>query len=151
KPVQLAVLRAILEKWLPPPDAAPAQRPPVDVQLLESLVGDDPAVIEEFLRDFGASARLAQKRIRASCETGNAIAVAAEAHKLKSSARSVGALALGQLCEQMERHGNAASSQALQQLLPRFEAEIGSVCRYLETLETGRAILPESGAKETRQ
>src|SRR5690606_3987468 len=122
-----------------PPDATSAQRPPVDVQMLESLVGDDPAVIEEFLSDFGASARLAQQRIRASCEAGDAIAVAAEAHKLKSSARSVGALALGGLCEQMERHGNAASSQALQKLLPAFEAEIASVCRYLDTLEASRA------------
>ena len=140
KPVQLAVLRAMLDRWLPPaanaagiPDglAASPQRPPVDVSALIALVGDDPAVIDEFLDDFGAAAQLAAGQIRAACGDGDVLAAAAAAHKLKASARSVGALALGDLCEQMERHGNAGRADALAGLLPAFDAEIASVGGYL--------------------
>ena len=54
------------------------------------------------------------------------------AHKLKSSARSVGALALGELCAGMEQAGKACDSEALAVLLPRFEQELASVDRYLD-------------------
>ena len=73
KPVQLAHLKAILQKWLPAPGpthpvqplnpvapvaasvASPAAQKPVEVSILEELVGNDPAVISEFLQDFRTS------------------------------------------------------------------------------------------------
>jgi two-component system sensor histidine kinase/response regulator len=137
KPVQLPMLRHMLEKWLPAGDVELATRErhkPVHVEMLKALVGDDPAVIEEFLRDFGIAAWQAATQIRLSCQAGDAVAVASEAHKLKSSARAVGALALGELCELMESHGNAGRMQALAQLLSRFDAEIGKVGQYLDAL-----------------
>jgi len=54
------------------------------------------------------------------------------AHKLKSSARSVGALALGELCAEMEKSGKAGDMAALAMLLPRFERELASVEGFLE-------------------
>jgi HPt (histidine-containing phosphotransfer) domain-containing protein len=54
------------------------------------------------------------------------------AHKLKSSARSVGALLLGELCEEMERGGKAGDREALVMLLPKFEHELAKVERYLD-------------------
>ena len=112
KPVQLAHLNAILQKWLPvaPPNtqpsptapalpgasppsapappgtpaAAPAPAPtsasatatpskegkPVDVSVLEALVGNDPEVISEFLRDFRASSDRIAVELRSACKLG---------------------------------------------------------------------------------
>ena len=154
KPVQLAHLRAVLHKWLPPPAStellslatpaasatgiapgtAPAGEKPADVSVLEGLVGNDPAIISEFLQDFRTSSGKIAAELRAACEAGQAEAAGASAHKLKSSARSVGALALGELCAEMEQAGKAGDTRELNTLLPRFEAELAAVDKYIESL-----------------
>jgi HPt (histidine-containing phosphotransfer) domain-containing protein len=106
---------------------------PVEVRVLEELVGNDPEVISEFLRDFRASSGRIAAEIRSACQAGQAQTAGAAAHKLKSSARSVGALALGELCAEMERTGKAGDMQALNALLPRFEAELGVVDAYIDS------------------
>jgi len=60
--------------------------------------------------------------------------VAAAAHKLKSSAHSVGALALGELCAQMEQAGKAGDTAALTMLLHRFETKLAAVDKYIAAL-----------------
>jgi HPt (histidine-containing phosphotransfer) domain-containing protein len=54
------------------------------------------------------------------------------AHKLKSSARSVGALVLGELCAELEKTGKAGDNKALALLLPKFDQELAHVERFLE-------------------
>lgn len=54
------------------------------------------------------------------------------AHKLKSSARSVGAMALGELCAQMELAGQVGQPELLARLWPEFEREIAAVRVRLE-------------------
>jgi CheY-like chemotaxis protein/HPt (histidine-containing phosphotransfer) domain-containing protein len=167
KPVQLAHLKAILQKWLPPPTttqllslaapaisaaptAVPATAPgtptaastkdvavqkPVDVNVLKELVGDDPTVTSEFLRDFRTSSEKIAADLRGACQEGQAKIAGATAHKLKSSARAVGALALGELCAEMEQAGKAGDTQALNALLPRFESELTAVNEYIDSLQ----------------
>ncbi len=145
KPVQLAHLKSILGKWLPPamthtaPSTAlsaaatrPAMRKPVDVSILEALVGNDPAVISEFLRDFRASSARIAADLRTACQTGHAETVGTMAHKLKSSARSVGAVALGELCAEMEKSGKAGDMEGVKALLPGFESELTAVNDYID-------------------
>ena len=148
KPSPLAELKAVLEKWLPVTESAvlastlsglpaPAAPPatvaaPVDVNVLKGLVGDDPALVHEFLHDFRNSAAQIALEMRAACATGQTKAAAAAAHKLKSSALAVGALALGELCAAMEAEGKAGDKEALSVLLPRFEAEMAGVEDYLD-------------------
>jgi PAS domain S-box-containing protein len=137
KPVRLNLLRDMIDKWLPAADgklAVPERSKPVDVEMLKSLVGDDPAVVDGFLRDFGISAQQTAAQIRSFCLAGDAISVATEAHKLKSSARSMGAMVLGELCELMESHGNGGHAQALTELLPTFDVEIRRLDEYLKSL-----------------
>ena len=119
----------------PGPAMHPEGEKPVEVKILKELVGDDPEVISEFLRDFRASSGRIATEIRVACQTGQAQAAGAAAHKLKSSARSVGALALGELCAEMERAGKAGDMQALDALLPRFEAELHAVDAYIDSLQ----------------
>jgi HPt (histidine-containing phosphotransfer) domain-containing protein len=171
KPVQLAHLKAILHKWLPPatttqllsltapaisaarptvptttpgtPAAtstaasikAPAVQKPVDVNVLKALVGDDPTVTSEFLKDFRTSSEKIAADLRGACQEGQAKIAGATAHKLKSSARAVGALALGELCAEMEQAGKAGDTQALNTLLPRFDSELTAVNKYIDSLQ----------------
>ena len=108
KPVSLNQLEEVLARWLPGAAAdsaatnATSAVPPaptfasLDVSVLAALVGDDPATLREFLLDFRASAATIAAELSAACAAGDAARAGALAHKLKSSARSVGALALGE-------------------------------------------------------
>ncbi len=149
KPAPLVELKSVLDKWLPvakcvPEESALSGLPkptvpqaagvvPVDVKVLKGLVGDGPALVHEFLQDFRASAAKITAELHAACAAGQTKAAVAAAHKLKSSARAVGALALGDLCAAMEEEGKTGNSDALIVLLPRFEAEMTVVENYLDT------------------
>lgn len=123
------------------PPARPRQPgPAVDVRILEDLVGDDPVVIQELLGDFRMSASAIARELAAACANGESTRAGEQAHKLKSSARAVGALALGELCEAMEAAGRAHSSDALATLLPLFEREIGAVNDSLDCLQSGHSV-----------
>ena len=149
KPSPLAELKAMLDKWLPvrepaantpapqaePSVAAPAAAAtPVDVRVLEELVGSEPALLLEFLNDFRSSAAKIAMELRAACATNQVKAVVAAAHKLKSSARAVGAFALNDVCAEMETQGQVGALDAIGALLPRFEKEIAAVEDYLDGL-----------------
>jgi HPt (histidine-containing phosphotransfer) domain-containing protein len=54
-----------------------------------------------------------------------------QAHRLKSSARTVGAMVLGALCEEIETAGKAGAGDTLAQLLPVFEREADAVNAFL--------------------
>ena len=148
KPVQLTQLKAVLQKWLPIPAASPLAQPltipavatvsqtaerPVEVSVLEGLVGNDPVVISEFLRDFRTSSARIAADLRAACQAGQTATAGAAAHKLKSSARSVGARRLGELCAEMEKMCKAGDIQALNTLLVGFEAELAAVDNYIDS------------------
>ena len=102
------------------------------MNVLKKLVGDDEEIIRDFLHDFRLSAAKIAAELRTACAAGQAAAAGALAHKLKSSARSVGALVLGELCFEMEKAGKAGDMKALMALLPKFEQELASVEGFLE-------------------
>jgi CheY-like chemotaxis protein/HPt (histidine-containing phosphotransfer) domain-containing protein len=114
KPLRLHLLKAALTKWLPLASAdtrpgelleepAHAQTPlAVDVTVLEGLVGDDPQIVYRFLADYRASAERLAKELRTARDADDIRQIGAIAHKLKSSSRSIGALALGDLCAGLE-------------------------------------------------
>ena len=152
KPVRLTDLQATLEKWLPAAEPAPVKpmpdgetntasvklsatsTRPVDVNILKALVGDDPVVIREFLHDFRCSAANTAAELKSACHNGQPEQAGALAHKLKSSARSVGALALGELCAAMEQAGKSCDTKSLAVLLPKFVTEMTIVDDYLSSL-----------------
>ncbi len=143
KPAPLTALAATLEKWLPGTDAtktlagssvpAPA---PVQIGVLESLVGTDPRLIEDFLQAFASSANRAATGLTEACAERRPEAAAQIAHKLKSSARSVGALRLGEICAAIEAAGSAGDPTRLAALLPDFESEMSMVDAYLRSLQS---------------
>ena len=148
KPSPLSELKAVLERWLPAvkseadaPDSSgvlPSVSPqstaavPVDISVLKELVGNDPDIVRDFLQDFRNGAARVALELRAACAASQSKAVVAAAHKLKSSARAVGALALGEMCEAMEEAAKLGDEDALSVLLARFELEMAAVERYLD-------------------
>ena len=148
KPLQLTELKAVLEKWLPVTQYASVNAPssipstttsqqigmatPVDVDVLKDLVGDDPHIVREFLQDFRQSSAKIKVELRAAYSAHQTKAVIAAAHKLKSSARAVGALALGELCAAIEEESKSGTKDVLAALLPRFENEMAAVEGYLD-------------------
>jgi len=144
KPLPLAELKAVLDKWIPltpsgteasiasaMPASAAATALPLDVNILKGLVGDDPQLVREFLKDFRSSATQIAAELRTACATRRTHAAGAAAHKLKSAASAVGAFALSELCAAMEAAGNAGNMDALSALLPRFESEMAAVESFI--------------------
>lgn len=141
KPVQLAQLKAMLDKWQPvgAPDAGPATLPPsaqqtlnaVEVNVLKALIGSEEALVREFLQDFHASATTMALALQTSYASGDWAATGALAHKLKSSSRSVGALVLGDLCQSIETAGKGGESGNLAHMLQQFEQELKRVDAFL--------------------
>jgi PAS domain S-box-containing protein len=137
KPAPLRALAAALEKWLPDPAGNSTRTmqvtppAPVDVSVLKALVGADPQIVNDFLQAFAASAARSAAALCEACEEQRPQAVAAIAHNLKSSARSVGAAKLGAFCSAMEVAGTAGNLAMLTDLLPAFEREIAVVDDYL--------------------
>jgi two-component system sensor histidine kinase/response regulator len=148
KPARLNDLKTVLEKWLPPaPTSTPeasqalcfdpiihADVEPVDLAVLAALVGDDPDVIKALLKDFRSSASDTAAQLKRASLAGLANEVGAMAHKLKSAARSVGALSLGKLCAELEEAGMAGKLDLIAVLLPKFELALADVDAHLASL-----------------
>jgi HPt (histidine-containing phosphotransfer) domain-containing protein len=69
--------------------------------------------------------------LKEAARTKDGPLVADLAHKLKSPARSVGAMHLGGLCEELEKHGRTGDSDAIDVCFSRFQEELGKVQTYL--------------------
>lgn len=152
KPVQLVELKAMLKKWQPvvhsntfvatPSDDTTHSTVPiaeataaVDIKVLTALIGNEPAVIREFLNDFSASAAEIAGELRTAFAAVDSRATGALAHKLKSAARAVGAMALGELCASMEQAGKTGDTAELRRMQPRFETELLRVGTFLRSVQ----------------
>ena len=139
KPIQLSVLQAALQRWMPATGKTTETSLPtadacegraalvVDVDVLRGMVGDDPEIVEGFLRDYLASARRLGAELRAARASGNTRQVGAIAHKLKSSSRSIGALGLGDRCAELENASKAGDKSAIARHTEQFEAVLAEV------------------------
>jgi HPt (histidine-containing phosphotransfer) domain-containing protein len=126
KPVLLHVLEEALQRWLPP--AAPTAPPQaLDIGVLQSLVGDDACVLRDFLTEYRTCAQQDAAALRAAAAAGDGLRVSGIAHRLKSSSRSVGALALGELCAALEDAGQDGCVPPAAQALMQFDQELAAV------------------------
>ena len=133
KPVVLHQFQAMLEKWLPiptqdEPGTTTGETPTegkhfalLDRTALPKQIGDDPAMIARFFKDYLHSAQEMAHEIRAAIVLGNWEAAGNGAHKLKSSSRAVGAMALGEACHQLERAGKDGDAVAVLMFATEFE------------------------------
>jgi len=127
KPLRLHELSRMLTKWLPQapapepskPDPNAAAQPQLadwDATMLSQLVGDNPAMQQRLLAKFLVNTRNQLTSLQNAAETGDTQVCTSIAHALKSASRTAGAMALGELCQQLETAGKANDLSACQRL-----------------------------------
>jgi PAS domain S-box-containing protein len=145
KPIQLELLRDKILKWMPAPamtepvewvdptepaaESAPEtsvaidtgdDTAVVDVQSLVEVLGmDDPAMLADFYRDFLRSGESTVIEMQQAYQDHNSDEIGRLAHRLKSSARTVGAHALADCCLALEQAGKQAD-------LPVIDTQMGA-------------------------
>ena len=102
--------------------------------MLQNAIGNDLAITLEFLRDFQSTASKIALELTRACEHHEALFAGQQAHKLMSSARAIGATALGALCAEIETIGKAGNLEMLTALLPLFEQEFDKVFATIDAL-----------------
>lgn len=133
KPLRLNDLSHMLAKWLPlSEEIAENIREEItdnsllspqtiwDASTLTDLVGNNPAMHRRALEKFLPSAQEQVSTISLAAATGKTEIAADVAHTLKSSARTVGAMQVGELCQRIEmagRAGNIPTCSKLSKLL----------------------------------
>jgi CheY-like chemotaxis protein/HPt (histidine-containing phosphotransfer) domain-containing protein len=153
KPVQLRDLKRCLTQWLPDPQPHGPQIPAaacasgssaqtagatgnecsaIDTGVLRELVGDDDSVVMELLRDFEVSSNRLGRDIEAAVAARSPERVRQLAHQLKSAARSVGALALGDCCAALEQ--SARSDDAGHWPIDTFSEALDAVLLRLDVI-----------------
>jgi len=145
KPLRMRELGALLARWLPLDNlqattedtttsiaASPYYERATGTfdiwnsEVLGELISDDPAIQQRLLTRFLVNAQQQRESITCASATGDFSTLVTQAHTLKSAARSVGALALGELCQQLESASLARDlvhCQSLAQTLPDALAE----------------------------
>ena len=142
KPLEIGALQAMLRTYLPSADQdqdattdaqqetdqSIANAPEVhaetdlvsagsiilDLSELNALFGDDVEVLNQLLAEFVSSLDEGVAGMLSGFDIEDYDRIRAEAHKLKSSARTVGAHSLADLCFELELAGKAKAAPALQ-------------------------------------
>lgn len=99
----------------------------LDVNVLIQLVGDNAGLIESFLSEYQLSAESAAVQIEDAYKAGQWKQVGELAHTLKSSSRSVGALALGEICAELESAGKKDDEPQIHSAMAGFTQALHAV------------------------
>jgi two-component system, sensor histidine kinase and response regulator len=141
KPITSSRLKATIQKWLSGRERATGNEEtvvdsaaaPVNLEVLKSLIGDDPTGIAAVLKNFRANSGDLSNELECAVESDLSAAVVDIAHKLKSSAFSIGAGRLGELCVNIERVAGGGKQAQLGALLPQFRAEMHAVHAFIDS------------------
>jgi PAS domain S-box-containing protein len=148
KPLRLNELGPMLAKWLPlptavtdaAPEVAPDAAPPSpasvsslwDATVLPRMVGDNPAMHRRLLEKFLLSTNEQVTRIVAAAAIEDTATAGNIAHALKSAARTVGALQLGDLCMELETAGKAGDVILCSALIKQLPATFAGAAAAIQ-------------------
>lgn len=149
KPVRTDQLGEMIRRWLPADDALPITTSGAvdceevevlevelgqciyDPRALESLVGDDAALLAELRQRFVASALDTLDEMRRAASNGNTATLRDLAHRLSSSSRMIGAMAMGECCHRIERAGADSSPSEMHRFMAQLEDALAHVMTRL--------------------
>ena len=140
KPIAMLALVDALKKWMPPPrDESQASSPPdaaaaIDERAIKDTFGDDDSTFKEILLSFVSPSRSMIDEILAARERRSADTVRDAAHKLKSSARSVGANKLASICVALESAGKTGDWDTIDTLASEARDAFSKVEAYIGRL-----------------
>ncbi len=145
KPIELYQLREAMGRWLPDRvQEDPAQQVAnvpesnsdeevVDSQALGRLLDtQDREILSEYYSDFIAASIPTVEQIRSAFHQDDLPAVGSLAHKLKSSARTVGADTLADCCLELETAGKEGNTQVVNQHMLQFFRLFDQVQEWIE-------------------
>ncbi|MCF8208602.1 MAG: Hpt domain-containing protein [Rhodoferax sp.] len=89
---------------------------------MRHIVSDDMVRQRRLLKKFLTNSDPDERAILAAAASADTGCITRTAHKLKSSARTVGAMALGELCHQLELAGRANDQVRCSELIARLES-----------------------------
>jgi HPt (histidine-containing phosphotransfer) domain-containing protein len=113
----------------PPEDAKPA------LDLLRSVGGDE--MLAMMMQTFIQFAEDRMGKLVEESTSGRLSEVAGIAHSLKSSARQLGAMALGEACSVTEEAGRAGNETAARGGVAGIQREYAAAKPWMQSLATG--------------
>ena len=122
--MRIDVLRAAIQKWLPRPPEKDVSSPlpaPIDITVLKGLVDNDQEMAREILAEYLARAKQNAQELRDEIASEDLPGIAAQAHKLKSSYRIIGADALHEVCTEIETLARSGNLRDIQDAAVRFD------------------------------
>jgi signal transduction histidine kinase/DNA-binding response OmpR family regulator/CHASE3 domain sensor protein len=145
KPMGLAALADVLERWLPRRrpagvvsfDPAPATADViaaadvVDPAALRVLTRDEPAALRRVLAHFQRVNREDVDALRAALERADFPSIAQFAHRIKGACGLIGAHALAAVCARIEQAGRAADTLAMAGLRNLLHLELERLDAYV--------------------
>jgi len=154
KPIDMRELRDKLVRWMPHfnpkedslKDSTPTKpaenvtskenndSDTIDSSALMDMFGDDQDMFKEILNDFIDPSQKIIEEIKAGCEQRSTEAVKQAAHKLKSSARSVGANALADLCYELETAGKEDDQDTIDRQISDLDPIMKNIVEYITRL-----------------
>jgi two-component system, sensor histidine kinase and response regulator len=157
KPVRLADLDWALKRWSDAgrrdgdaagsaaASAAPALDDEIFAGLIELAGGPDGALLEDLVATFFEDAPARIAAMRAAVTGGDARGLKAAAHALKGGSISLGATAMGALCQELEGVAATPSLASATNLIGRVETELERV--RAEMAQRRRNALPTEDAR----
>jgi len=107
---------------------------PIDPQPLTNMFGDNLELFKEILNEFIVPTWNIINEIKTGWENHSAEEIEMSAHKLKSSARSVGATELGDICSILEIAGKEQDWVSIDPLIPRLDQVMNDIEHYIKNL-----------------
>jgi signal transduction histidine kinase/CheY-like chemotaxis protein/HPt (histidine-containing phosphotransfer) domain-containing protein len=154
KPIKPEKLRATLSEWLPnsvdegdldlkvPADNFTGDTPQpitdeataIDISVLAQFVGDDPVILQELMNDFIPPAEKTVEEIQAAFNSHSHVLIGELSHKMKSSARTIGAISLANLCEELEVAGYDGHWEKIEVLYGELAGQFAEVKACIEKM-----------------
>ncbi len=143
KPLQIADLQREIEAILPRSQTAdvrpkavkePIELSRVDLNVLAGIVGDDAEILSDIIREFANSSQQIGQQLEIAYAAHRSEEMISLAHRLKASARTVGALKLGDQCAELENAGRAQAIPQQDLLAEQVLLELNEVQREIDAL-----------------
>ena len=134
KPFSLVQLERTLRQWLPHIPVVEARDPHIDPKVIEGMLvlgGGGRELLTRMIRIYLGDAPEHLSAIRDGMARADALGVARSAHSLKSSSANLGATALSELCQRLERHCRAGSTAGADGMVAMIEEEFTHVAANL--------------------
>jgi two-component system sensor histidine kinase/response regulator len=130
--VARALGRSVQRPLIPPAPAAPVQAPVLlDVEVLSDTFGGNPEKMRKYAFMFLETAREGLLEIDRALAAGEVERAAGVAHRIKSSARTVGAMGFGDVCADLEGQRERGSIAQARSLAARLRALLARLERYI--------------------